>query len=516
MKLKHASIPMETPIEIISMQPSEFSPLISKCQIKVCWVGDDGNRNDSLITKEVARETAPSLRGSPIVGYYDEVKEDFEQHNKLLEVRDNRIVIKENTRPYGFVDLSAKAWFQWFLDDDGVQREYMVTEGWLWTGQYPECSRVITKGNGQSMELDEESTKGSWTNFNNNGRKLFIINETVISKLCILGEDVEPCFEGANITNTQFSFNPNFAQELYSLMKDIKEILSKGGKQPMYNVYAVEIGSDLWRNIYAHLVEKYPVEDAPFTSQYSVEGVYEDGEGQKFFTIGTEENKYLRFNFDFSDNIFAVEEPTEMGEDFVAQETAQFDTEKVSEFVTNYIAENQGKEEQEEQPEIEEPMKEEEPAQEPVEDPAPAYSLDEIPEYQEALARIAELESNYSAKEEEVTTLNGTIATLNEELTSLREFKNTADRKEKQAMIDGFYMLSEEDKKDVVEHIDEYSLDDIESRLSIICVRNKVSFDREDDKPATGSTTYSLEEQFDTTPDWIKAVLDTEKELNKI
>ena len=83
-------------------------------------------------------------------------------------------------------------------------------------------------------------------------------------------------------------------------------------------------------------------------------------------------------------------------------------------------------------------------------------------------------------------------------------------------MIDGFYMLSEEDKKDVVEHIDEYSLDDIESRLSIICVRNKVSFDREDDKPATGSTTYSLEEQFDTTPDWIKAVLDTEKELNKI
>jgi hypothetical protein len=205
-----------------------------------------------------------------------------------------------------------------------------------------------------------------------------------------------------------------------------------------------------------------------------------------------------------------------MGEDFVAQETAQFDTEKVNEFVTNYIAENQDKIEQPKQPEIEEPMKEDEPAQEPVEDPAPAYSLDEIPEYQNALARIAELEQNYSAKEEEVNTLNGTIATLNEELTSLREFKNTADRKEKQAMIDGFYMLSEEDKKDVVEHIDEYSLDDIESRLSIICVRNRVSFNREDDNQQKGSTTYSFEEPVDTTPEWIKAVLDTEKELNKI
>ena len=281
----------------------------------------------------------------------------------------------------------------------------------------------------------------------------------------------------------------------------------------MYNVYAVEVGSDLWRNIYSHLVEKYPVENAPFTSQYSVEGVYEDGE-QKFFTVGTEDNKYLRFNFNFSETEFSVEEPVEMGEDFVAQETAQFDAEKVNEFISNFIAENQGSEGQEEQPKIEEHMKEEKPIEEEI--PAPAYSLDEIPEYQEALARIAELEQNYSAKNEEVNTLNGTIATLNEELTSLREFKNAADRKEKQAMIDGFYMLSEEDKKDVVEHIDEYSLDDIESRLSIICVRNKVSFAREDEKSITGPTTYSFEESVDTTPDWIKAVLDTEKELNKI
>ena len=515
MKLTHTSIPLETPIEVISMEPSEFSPLISKCQIKVCWVGNEGNRNDSLITKEVAKEVAPSLRGSAIVGYYNEEKGDFEQHNKLLEVRDNKLIIKETTRPYGFVDLNAKVWFQWFLDDDGVQREYMVTEGWLWTGQYPECKRVITRGNGQSMELDKDLTKGSWTFFNNSNNKLFIINETVISKLCILGEDVEPCFEGANITNTQFSFNPDFAQELYSLMKDIKEILSKGGIQPMYNVYAVEIGDKVWNNIYSYLVAKYPVEEKPFTSQYSIEGVYEDGE-QKFFTVAAEDNKYLRFNFNFGENEFLVEDPIELGEDFKPQETLQFDVEAVNQFITNFVAENQGKKEQEKQDEIEEPMKEEKPAEEPEEVPAPAYSLDEIPEYQDALARIAQLEQDYSVKVEEVTNLNNTINSLNEELTSLREFKNSADRKEKQAMIDGFYMLSEEDKKDVVEHIDEYSLDDIESRLSIICVRNRVSFAREDEKGAPGPTTYSFEEQVDTTPDWIKAVLNTEKELNNI
>ena len=36
-----------------------------------------------------------------------------------------------------------------------------------------------------------------------------------------------------------------------------------------------------------------------------------------------------------------------------------------------------------------------------------------------------------------------------------------------------FYMLSDEDKKEVIENIDSYSLDDIEAKLSILCVRNK-------------------------------------------
>ena len=283
----------------------------------------------------------------------------------------------------------------------------------------------------------------------------------------------------------------------------------------MYNVYAVEIGDNVWNNIYSYLVDKYPVEEKPFTSQYSIEGVYEDGE-QKFFTVAAEDNKYLRFNFNFNENEFSVEDPIELGEDFKPQETSQFDIEAVSQFITNFITENQGKKEQEKQDEIEKPMKEEKPAEEPEVVPTSAYSLDEIPEYQDALARIAQLEQDYSAKVEEVTNLNNTINGLNEELTSLREFKNSADRKEKQAMIDGFYMLSEEDKKDVVEHIDEYSLDDIESRLSIICVRNRVSFAREDEKGIPGPTTYSFEEQIDTTPDWIKAVLNTEKELNNI
>ena len=77
--MNHTSILIESPCELINLTP--LNPLISRCQIKVCYVGDTPNRNGSIITKEVAREMANSLPGSPIVGFYNENKGDFEGHN---------------------------------------------------------------------------------------------------------------------------------------------------------------------------------------------------------------------------------------------------------------------------------------------------------------------------------------------------------------------------------------------------------------------------------------------------
>ena len=144
---------MDTPIEFINITP--LNPLISKCQIKVCYVGEEPNRNGSIITKEVARDMANSLPGSPIVGFFNEDKQDFEEHNRVIDISNGEFKIKDTTRPYGFVDLNAKVWFQKFLDDGQNEHEYMMTEGWLWTGQYPECKRILDKGNNQSMELYE-------------------------------------------------------------------------------------------------------------------------------------------------------------------------------------------------------------------------------------------------------------------------------------------------------------------------------------------------------------------------
>ena len=141
----HDSVLIEHSIELINITP--INPLISKCQIKVCYVGDKPNRNKSIITRDVAKLIANSLPGSPIVGYYNEETEDFEEHNKIIDISNGKFKLKDKTRPYGFVDLNAKVWFAKYLDDNTVEREYLVTEGYLWTGQYPEAKRIIDQGN---------------------------------------------------------------------------------------------------------------------------------------------------------------------------------------------------------------------------------------------------------------------------------------------------------------------------------------------------------------------------------
>ena len=82
--MKHESIKLEMPCEFINITP--INPLISKCEIKVCYVSDKPNRNKSIIPKDVAKEMANSLPVSPRVGYYNETKGDFEEHNRVIEI----------------------------------------------------------------------------------------------------------------------------------------------------------------------------------------------------------------------------------------------------------------------------------------------------------------------------------------------------------------------------------------------------------------------------------------------
>lgn len=425
----HVSVPVDERIELVEV--TEQNPLISKCQIKVCYLGE--NRNGSFIDRQTAEKMSVGLRGCPIVGYYAKDTEDFEEHNRMIDLGGNKFEIIDMTKPYGFTDVNAKIWFQDFTDDNQETRTYLMTEGYLWTDIYPESKRIVEKGNNQSMELYEENFDGYWAESPNSDHGFFIITEAIISKLCILGEDYEPCFEGAQIATT-FSLQDEF-NKLKEMFSAMQEALQEGGSK-------------------------------------------EQMDQENLDTVVETEAEVLEE---------AVEEVTAAEEDFACGDKKK-----------KFEAED---EEQQTEEEVTEEVEETEASVD--------YKLDEIPEYVELQSQYAELEQKFNALTEEKDSIN-------QQLSELQEYKLAKEKEEKMALINSFYMLSEEDKADCVENIDKYSLDEIEGKLSIICVRNKVNFNLDEEVKPT-ATTFALEGNQvidDDIPAWIKAVKDTEKGMN--
>lgn len=471
----HQSIATISSPEFINLQPLDINPLMSKCEIKVLYVGE--NRNHSYITKDVAADMAKTLRGAPIVGYYKEEKEDFADHGEQVVFDDEGIKFNCLTKPYGFVAPDAQVWFQEFEDTDDfgnkVTREYLMTTGYLWTGQYEEAKRVIEKGNNQSMELDEESLDGHWSTDVKSGMDFFIINDAIFSKLCILGEDVEPCFEGASVTapkvSSSFSKVDNdFKQTLYTMMQDLKFALEGGKDMEMEN---------------KEVIEETAVEMAEETETTETSIDTE--------TTSTEES--------------AEETPiTENSED---ESSEAEESEEVTE------------EDGEETP-SEEKSNEEESAEESEEESEETSIEEAIAETETEVTEDAAASEEFSL--EDYNTLKASYSELETKYNELLAFKNQVELKEKEELINGFYMLSEDDKKDVREHISEYSKDEIEAKLSVICVRNKVNFDSEDkaknennvEEEITPVTTFNIKENESSIPAWISACINTQNSKN--
>lgn len=456
----HRSIATIDAPQFINLQPLDINPMMSKCEIKVLYIG--ANRNHSYITKEVATEMAKTLRGAPIVGYYKEEKEDFADHGEQVIFDDEGIHFNCLTKPYGFVAPDAEIWFQKFIDTDDfgndIEREYLMTTGYLWTGQFEEAKAVVENGRPQSMELDEATLNGRWEYDMSKGMDYFIIDDAMFSKLCILGDDVEPCFEGASVTEPQVStsftkVDDTFVRTLYTMMQDLKSALQTQGGQSKMELENNELENN------EIVVENEVVEETPVAEE--VPAVEEP----------------------------AVEEEVPAEENAEAASNGEIEEESTEEPVSEFAK----KEEEEE-----EENKEEEPAEEEEDD-----------EEKKKAAKNSLLEEEHEA-------LKAEFAAMKAEYEKLVEFKNQIDNEKKDELIASFYMLSDEDKADVVENKAKYSLEEIKSKLAVICFDKKVNFDLDDnskneerveDNKNANVTTFSLDNQDNGIPAWIKAVV---------
>jgi len=73
-------------------------------------------------------------------------------------------------------------------------------------------------------------------------------------------------------------------------------------------------------------------------------------------------------------------------------------------------------------------------------------------------------------------------------------------------------MLSDEDKADVISNKEKYTLDEIKSKLSVICFDKKINFNTTEEKTEDiVSYTINTSEENDSLPEWVKAVKEQEK-----
>ena len=429
---------------------TSVSPLMSKCDIKVLYLG--GNRNGSFITKERAMSMAETLRGCPIAGHYVENKEDFVGHGQKLVFDDEGFHFEKQTKPYGFIDLNSKIWFQDFIDTDEfgneTQRTYLMVEGYLWTGQFPEVQQVIDEGRPQSMELHDATLKGHWSEDTKSGIEFFIIDDATFFQLCILGEDVEPCFEGAEVINSTNNYSldngKDFTKTLAAMLKELKEYTlannSEGGKtMPTPNEEVM-------------VQNEEQVVETEFTAEAQVnaegEAVTESVQTEEVANVAenSEENLDTNVENDFSKNENNIE-----GENSIIEE-----------------------------PVIETVSKEE-------------YALLE--------EKYNNLQSDYEALKSENETLSA--------------YKAQIEDNEKLDLIQKeFSMLSEEDTKEILENRANYSLAEIKSQLAVIYFDkcNKEQEVKVEETKTEVPTTFSLDSISANISDPIAAALMSQRQ----
>lgn len=450
MALAHQSIATINSPEFINLQPLDINPLMSSCQIKVFYLGE--NRNGSYISKEVASNMAKTLRGAPIVGYFKKDKEDFADHGKQIILDDQGIHFNVLTKPYGFVSPDAKVWFQEFEDFDdfgnSIMRTYLMTNGYLWTEQFEQAKLVLEDGGRpQSMQLDEKSVEGKWSTNIKENMEFFIINDAIVSKLCILGDDVQPCFEGAAITSsdpaTSFTIDKDFKQTLFTMMEELKQAL-KGDNQ-MANIE---------KNISS---EELKEKETDFT---------QNKEEENSFTQESDNNE-------------------DTSSSFVKQEEEKKEEENKDDDNTSDSEGNNNEENKEDDDNDNEEKK------------------------------------KYSLLEDKYNQLKNDYAKIEKENIELKLFKKNIEDAQKDELINEFSMLSDEDKKDVIENKSNYTLDEIKSKLAVICFEKKVNFnsinqeESKEDTEVENLFTLNIEEKEDSTPDWVKAVEATMDFMNK-
>ena len=428
----------------------KISPLVTKCRLRIFYLGL--NRNGGFITQEFADKLLATLPYVPIVGIYDSEEGDFTSHSQD----------PNDANTYGVVPENPNVSWETNADEDGVERTYATCDVYLLTGRYDVAKEII--GKSQSLELDRRTIKGEWKVLGSD--YAFVYTDAAFIGLSVLGDKVEPCFEGSAFYNVISSY----ALALNALVAEIeKNKNNNGGTQEMelvnYRLSHDEVYSGLFRALNSNFTE-----EGGWDYNYELVKVYDD----YVLTYKCKQNNYARVYYSKdNDNITIGDEVEVKIVDVTLEECAllekikaNYSLETLDVATINAKLESFSSEISDKDATIAE------------RDATIGDKDTEISSYSEKISekdsKIVELENSISTYEVEATDLKAERDGLVEKLTAFENEKALFEKQQKEAMVSSYEnFVSSEHVADLTAKIDQYDLERLEEKLSYFALKDK-------------------------------------------
>ena len=421
----------------------KYTETISKARCRIFYKGL--NRNGSFITDEFAEKLLASIPYAPVKGIYN--IDDYEDHGKR----------SDEGRIYGIVPENPNLAWEDFEDEDGVVRTYACVDVYVFTALYGEAQEVI--GKAQSMEIYPPSIRGEWTYMK--GRRVFKFTDGCFLGLQVLGDEVEPCFEGAAFFALYDDIVAAF-QKIEDAAKDTKNTNEMGGQSEMnFKISYSQVEQALWS-----LLNTSFTEEGEWTVSHAVCELYDDYALVRNFEAGTYERVYYSKNEETEEISITKTETCRI----VDVTESEYTTLKAVQAINNSFEALDTKlnELEDIKAEVETVKADYATAQETI-----SANEQKIGELEENISTLTTERDTFSAQ---ATEAGEVITNLQSQVDALNEYKLDIEKKEKEAIILKYSeQLPEDVIADYTARIAEFAAIDLDKELAYALVNTNPS-----------------------------------------
>lgn len=407
----------------------KYSDTISKGRCRIFY--KELNRNGTYITNEFAEKLISTIAYAPIKGIYDSEEVDYTDHGEK----------RSQGRIYGVVPENPNFAWEKHLDEDGIEREYACVDVLIYTALYQEATQVF--GKSQSMEIYPPSIKGNWEI--KDGKRVFVYTDGAFLGLQILGDETEPCFEGAAFYSLYNEF-----KELMTQLEKFNKKTQNGGenKMPNYKLSDNAKYMALWSLLNVNYSEAdgwiIDCDICEIYDQYAIVRNHTEGKYERVYYAKDDETDSLSITS--REECFIVDVTATEKQSLEALQKLNGDTyEKVDEVFAANAA-----------------------SAEVVKDLEEKNSNFEM--------KIGELETSISTLTTERDEAKTTLASLQEQNEALSSFKAEVEKKEKEQVLSKYEDLLDSDVvNSFSERLDEFTAQDLDKELAYALVSSNTS-----------------------------------------